>query len=301
MRRALLGVVVVTACATPSPEAQRRAEAEELARFSSALAHAGMSVPLPPRRCEEPTGALRWNDEVGCLDGSVDDGGTSVVIYARALVRERLGSTPEARANERGHELADAYLRKDERFASLALAVERDFDGKRAGVKPDAKAPVAKKPALVVDKVRAPAKKDERPDAAPTDAGPPPAEEPSVDVATVVDGGAGPSLRERLIGIWVDETGPGRMVHVFHLCADGNARVKPESSDAAIAELIGDIPATLGTWELIEGEAPKVRFTWAGGEPVEGEVRSLSDDGVTFDFGEVVTTTTRRPGTPSCE
>lgn len=300
MKRLLLGALLVTACATPSPDARRDAEAEELARFSSALAHAGMSVPLPPRRCEEPRGALRWDDEVGCLDGVVDDRRAALASYARALVRERVGSKPAARAVERGDELVDAFLHDDARFASLALALERDFDARRAGAAATAKAPAAKKAVAVEDKAAVVAAADEGRAPPASDAGPAAAVEPVVDAGVALDAGVVLSVRDRLVGTWVVEL-PGPVLNVYHLCADGRASVKPESSVAAIAELIADMPATSGTWEVSDAEPPTIKFTWSGGEPLEGQIRSLSAESVTIDYGDETVTATRRSTSASCE
>lgn len=301
MRRALTIAVVVTACATPSPSEQQAAARDAMAGFSSSLAQAGMSVALPPRVCEEPAGAPRWDDDVGCLDGDITDPKVALTVYARALVRERLGGKPVPRAEQRGEELADAYLRRDLRFASLALAIERDFDAKRAGDKGAAKKASAKKPA-VDDKGGADAKKAAKlePSEPAADAGPAAEAEPLVDAGVVGDAGVVVTLRDRLVGTWVVEM-PGPVLNVYQLCADGSASVKPESSVAAIAELVGDMPATRGTWEVTEGDPAKIAFVWSGGERLEGEITALSAESVTVDYGDEVVTAARRSASASCE
>ncbi|OGQ10898.1 MAG: hypothetical protein A2138_01335 [Deltaproteobacteria bacterium RBG_16_71_12] len=302
MRRALVAALLAASCATPSPREQHEATRQALAAFSSSLAQVGMSVPLPPRVCEEPRGAPRWDDDVGCLDGDLGDPKVALEVYARALVRERLGGKPEQRAAARAAELADAYLRHDERFASLAVAIERDFDARRAADKGAPKKPAPKKPAGVDDKDHAAAKPDGKHDASTpmSDAGPAIEPEAPTDAGVPGDAGVVLTVRDRLVGTWVVEM-PGPVQNVYHLCADGRARVKPESSVAAIAELIGEMPATRGTWEVTEGEPPKIAFVWAEGERLEGEITSLSAESVTIDYGDETVTAARRSASATCE
>lgn len=303
--RALLLVACCATCATPTALERQTATRDALDAFSAALAQAGMSVPLPPRACEEAAGEPRWDDEVGCVDG-VGDARASLVVYARALLAERLKDAPAARAEE----LVAAYLSKDERFVELARAVERDFDARRtASAKPKkpADAPALKKDGTSKDGAKKDGAKKDGADARVAEGTAPPADAGAergsgVDVdagALEADAGVVLTVHDRLIGTWVVAT-DSPVSNVYALCADGRATMHPETSDAALAELLDDMPPAKGSWEVTEGPPPKVAFTW-GSDRYEGEITALSSESVTIDYGEETVTATRRSASASCE
>lgn len=303
-------VAALASCATTGAHDPHAATREALTSFSAALAQAGMSVPLPPRLCEEASGAPRWDDEVGCVDGERLDARAALEVYGAALVQARL---PEA-ATERSRVLVQAWLDHDARFAELALAVERDFDARRAakgaaGAKARADRGHGSDGAKRADKGAAPKAAavgagpvDARADAGP-DAGPEGkalADAPAADAAPLGDGGVALSVHERLVGVWaVVMEGP--IKNVYALCADGRATMHPETSDAALAELLDDMPEAKGSWEVLtEGPPPRVAFTWAD-ERYEGEVTQLTAERVTFDYGDETVSAERRSSTASCD
>lgn len=307
--RALLLVACCATCATPTALERQAATREALDAFSAALAQAGMSVPLPARACEEPAGEPRWDDEVGCVDG-VGDERASLGVYARALLAERLQDAPAARAEE----LVAAYLAKDERFAELARAVERDFDARRlAAATPKGRAAPggddkakSKKPADSSapkndgSSKEGAGKDGAKKDVPPTDAGT--ERGPAVDVdagALDADAGVLMTVRDRLIGTWVVAT-DSPVSNVYALCADGRATMHPETSDATLAELLDDMPPAKGSWEVTEGPPAKVAFTW-GSDRYEGEITALSSESVTIDYGEETVTAARRSASASCD
>lgn len=134
MRRVGLALVLLASCVTATrngePSASQARLAEEMSAFSGALARAGMSVPLPPRICAEPSAPPRWDEEIGCLDVEPGDSDVrrALTLYARAIVKERLPEAPPARAEA----LVDAYLKNDSSFPTLALQIERELDERRA-------------------------------------------------------------------------------------------------------------------------------------------------------------------------
>jgi hypothetical protein len=154
MRKGALLLVLLAACATRAPlSARASTSAEEaLAAFSGALAAEGMSVPLPPRVCfeesreqGEPGGsgesggsggcAPRWDDDIGCVALAPACAARaqreSLIVYARAIVKERLPQEGPSRADA----LVEAWLAEDRSFASLAREIEHDFDERRAAPK----------------------------------------------------------------------------------------------------------------------------------------------------------------------
>lgn len=315
LRRALCGFYMallagLASCATPGASDPHAATREALSSFSTALAQAGMSVPLPPRICEEPSGPPRFDDEVGCVDGAGLDARAALEVYGAALVRKRLPSAPA----DRSRALVHAWLNNEPRFAELALAVERDFDARR----------VAKAPASALaraergrageggkraDKGAGPEGAGPKPAEALADAGPDagsasgsPAEPATAarEGAPAGDAGVVLSVRERLVGVWaVVMEGP--IKNVYALCADGRATMHPETSDSALAELLDDMPEAKGSWELVsEGPPPRVAFTWAD-ERYEGEITQLTAERVTIDYGDETVTAERRSSSASCD
>ena len=130
--RTLIALTCVTACATATPQASALVQQKRLAGFSSALAQAGLSVPLPPRICQEPPphGAARatFDDDIGCVAASEGAQDSDVVIaYARAIVARRLLG-PAGATDARADALAHAFLAGDPALATLAAAIELDFD-----------------------------------------------------------------------------------------------------------------------------------------------------------------------------
>ncbi|MCC7108160.1 MAG: hypothetical protein IT382_02635 [Deltaproteobacteria bacterium] len=315
-RRALRGFCLALlaglSCATPGANDPHAATREALSSFSAALAHAGMSVPLPPRICEEPSGPPRWDDEVGCVDGEGLDARAALEVYGAALVDARLPRAPA----ERSRALVQAWLGNDARFAELALAVERDFDARRA-----AKAPASALARAERGRAGEGGKKADK-GAGPEGAGPSPkpaealadagpdagsasgsAAEPAPaarEGAPAGDAGVVLSVRERLVGVWaVVMEGP--IKNVYALCADGRATMHPETSDSALAELLDDMPEAKGSWEVVsEGPPPRVAFTWAD-ERYEGEITELTAERVTIDYGDETVTAERRSSTASCD
>lgn len=288
----LVATLLVVSCATPTVSEQQAATRETLAAFSTALARAGMSVPLAPRVCDEPTGAPRWDDEVGCLDGLGGDVRDALRVYARAVVRTRLGDRAEPRADA----LVDAYLAHDDLLVSLALAVERDFDATRVAKKEAPKKPAPKKRPSDESRIGTP---DAGPVSSPSDAGQVVELVVAEDAGAPGDAGVVRSVHDRLVGTWVVATS-GPVVNVYVLCADGRATVKSETSDASLAEMIDDLPASTGSWEVTQEEPPKIAFTW-GSERYQGEITALSADSVTIDYGEETVTAERRSTGASCE
>ena len=68
----------------------------------------------------------------------------------------------------------------------------------------------------------------------------------------------------------------------------------------ALAELLGDMPPAKGSWEVTEGDPPKVAFTW-GSDRYEGEITSLTADSVTIDYGDETVTAERRSSSATCD
>jgi hypothetical protein len=263
--RFTLGLLLACACASPRPPAP-----PPLETFSSELARAGMSVPLPPRFCDDVD-----DPDVACVRRGDDDAAT-VRAYARLLVKRRLPDAPEARADA----LADAWLTGDPRFAALAQEIEHDFDARRqrapkkADAKPKAKPkpaePSPSKPAAAAGATADKAPKKDAPATAP------PAEAGAAEAAP-------PTLAERLVGTWAASL--GGITNVYTLCADGGLSIRSEASDPMFAELAGDLPATTGRWRAVDGDTPKVILTF-GGEDHELTIAALSDDALTVDWNE---------------
>lgn len=268
-------------CAT-TPAAASLAQRARLEELSAALAQAGLSVPLPPRICEEPIApdAVRFDDEVGCVSAPPGAKETDVVtVYARAIVARRLPDAPEARADA----LARAFLEGDPAFPALAAAIEAEFDARRLA---RAKAP----------KPRAKPKARPRPkDAVVVDAGTSadggPARGPPVviedegedeDIDDDVDAGPRPrTVRERLIGTWVT-TKPGPIVQVHSLCGSGDWAVRFEATNEAGRMVVGELEPIRGTWEVVDGDPPRITLTAGDGETQEGTVATLREDVAVF-------------------
>lgn len=278
---AVAGALATTsACATTTPESLATARRERLEQFSAALAQAGLSVPLPPRLCEEPTTreTAAFDEDIGCVAAPPGARESDVVtVYARAVVARRV---PDAEG--RADELARAFLEGDPAFTALAVAIESEFDARRAAL---ARAPKAR--------ASAKARAKHRPGVPVGDAGPRadggPARGPPVSraVSDDVDGrdagvdiDAGPAaltVRERLIGTWAT-TKPSAIVHIHALCIDGGWRVTFEATNDVGRMVVGDLAPIHGSWEVTDGDPPGITLTAADGEKQQGTVAKLSDD-----------------------
>lgn len=91
-----------------------------------------MSVPLPPRICEEPARECtpRVDEEIGCIEispGCPPERAVLLSTYARAIVARRLPADASARADE----LVAAWQQNSESFSLLAAKLEHDFDSRR--------------------------------------------------------------------------------------------------------------------------------------------------------------------------
>lgn len=286
---------------------------EKLELFSSALAHAGLSVPVPPRVCDEPLrdDAVLFDDDVGCV--SVPDGAPSddaVRIYARAIVARRVPDAPEMRADL----LVDAWRNDDPAFATMASSIESEFDARRAAMKSPPKKPPVKDAKAPSGGARPRPKRDV------VDAGPPPlaggpvARAPSErgergerrERATAdagvddvdVDAGAPKTVRERVIGTWLARNEGANVVVVYSLCGSGDVVIRYEATGERTH--LFDVEPMRGTWEVTEGDPPTFALLVAG-ERQEGPITSLSDDAaeVTLD-GEPIELT-RRSKSANCE
>lgn len=257
-----------------------------------------MSVPVPPRVCEEPvrSDAVMFDDDVGCV--SVPDGAATddaVRIYARAIVGRRVPEAPEVRADL----LVDAWRNEDPAFASMASSIESEFDARQASLKSRPKKAAAKeakpsgkgRPRPVVDAGPAPLDggtvaraPSERGDV--VDAG-----------ADVVDAGA-PTTRDRLIGTWLARNEGANVVVVYSLCASGDLVVRYEATGERTH--LFDVEPVRGTWEVTDGEPPMFALLIAG-ERQEGPINKLSEDAaeVTFDGDNIALT--RRSKSANCE
>jgi hypothetical protein len=292
-----------TACATSQPS-HAQVTRERLEQFSSALAHAGMSVPVPPRVCDEPvrSDAVMFDDDVGCV--SVPEGAATddaVRIYARAIVARRVPEAPEMRADL----LVDAWRNDDPQFASMATSIESDFDARRAASKVKPKKPPPIRDAKASGSARArPTRDVVDAGSAPLDGGAPVRAASERRERDVVD--AGPAAtdagtlttRERIVGTWTARNEGANVVVVYALCGSGDLVVRYEATGERTH--LFDVEPVRGTWEVTEGEPPTFTLIIAG-ERQEGPINKLTDDAAEVTFDDETIALTRRSKSANCE
>lgn len=298
----------VTACAAPTATSKTRAQRERLEEFSAALAQAGMSVPLPPRICEDSPARLpvvegtrgvavvSFNDEIACVDAPADARLEDIVTtYARALVFLRIPGATDERADA----LARAFLRGDPALAPMAAAIEGEFDARRLARKVP---PQGGKPTP-----RRPNKGGPNVDARALDGGVasvdsmPIMVEAEVD-AGVLDGTLPSTIYEQLIGTWAT-TKPGPFVDLYALCADGAWMLRYEASNDIGRRALGDLEPRHGTWEAVDGDPPTITLIDGDAEKQQGTIPSLTDEAVeiAFDGEDEVMKLIRRSKAAVCD
>lgn len=291
-------VIAASGCATSTQPSHAEVTRIRLEQFSSSLAHAGMSVPVPPRVCDEPLrgDAVTFDDDVGCVsvpdNAPVDD---AVRIYARAIVQRRVPGAPEMRADL----LVDAWRNDDPAFASMASSIESEFDARRAALKSrKAGGAGGRADKALAAKARArPDKKRDVVDAGVARAPSSRARTERGDHVDARDGGvelglidlvdAGPrkrTVKERIIGTWVMVKDGASVTAVHALCASGAWVVRYEASSDVGRSIAGEVPPMRGTWEVTEpsgdddDEDPVLTLILNDGERQEGPITELSED-----------------------